>query len=173
MIGKIRTFRAILVVAFLAVSLSFTYGQRFAIFAPSASPQSSAFVERLAESLEDKFRIIDSGAAQAAFNSVKVENPYNLTTENARSIGTVIGSDHFVLIRAATQRRTSSARPMYYEAYAVIYLVNSRTGLLELWHLESKQGDTLRKRRNYYFWKYRPSRVSSVQPSPHRKESPS
>jgi hypothetical protein len=126
----------------MAVSVSSALGQRIAIFAPATTPQSTEFVDALATSLEDRFRVVDSGIALSAFNSVKVENPYNLTAESAKNIGTVIGSDHFVLIKAATQRRTSSAKPTYYEAYAAIFLVNSRTGLLELWHLESKQGDS-------------------------------
>jgi len=73
---------------------------------------------------------------------VKVDNAFNLTADSARSIGSVIGCDHFVLVKAVTTRRTSSAKPKYFEAYAVVYLVNSRSGLLELWHLESKQGET-------------------------------
>ena len=137
-----RGFRFAFTAAVFAVLFSFAHGQRIAIFSPVPSSQSSVFIEQLIESLEDKFRVIDSGVARAAFNSVKVENPFNLTTETAKSIGTVIGSDHFVLVRSGTTRRTSSARSKYYEAYAAIYLVDSRTGLLEFWHLESKQGDS-------------------------------
>jgi hypothetical protein len=138
----VRASRTALIAVVFAASFPFAYGQRIAVFSPAASPQSAVFVGLLSASLEDKFRATDPGVAQAAFKSVKVENPFNLTAESARNIGNVIGSDYFVLVKAATQRRSSSARPMYHEAFAVIYLVNSRTGLLELWHLESKQGDT-------------------------------
>jgi hypothetical protein len=140
--GLRRFLRPVLVVAVTAFSWSFAHGQRIAIFTPAPSDQSNAIVERLAESLESKFRVIDSSIARAAFNSVKVDNALNLTADRARSIGAVIGCDHFVLVKAVTTRRTSSAKPKYFEAYAVVYLVNSRTGFLEYWHLESKQGKT-------------------------------
>jgi len=140
--GIPRFLESVLIVAVTAVSWSFVHGQRIAVFTPAPSDQSDAIVGRLAESLENKFRVIDSGIARAAFNSVKVDNAFNLTADSARSIGSVIGCDHFVLVKAVTTRRTSSAKPKYFEAYAVVYLVNSRSGLLELWHLESKQGET-------------------------------
>jgi len=142
MTNEARVFRSALIAVALILLSSYAFGQRIAVLAPVVSPQNAAFTERLADSLESKFRVIDSGIALSAFLSVKVENPFNLTAENARNIGAVIGSDHFVLVRAATTRRSSYARPMYYEAYAAIYLVNSRTGLLDLWRVESKQGDT-------------------------------
>jgi len=140
--GLRRFLKPFFFVAVTAFSCSFADAQRLAVFTPAPSDQGNAFVERLAESLEKKFRMIDPGIAQAAFNSVKVDNAFNLAAESAQSIGSVIGCDHFVLVKAVTTRRTSSAKPKYYEAYAVIYLVNSRSGLLELWHLESKQGET-------------------------------
>jgi len=140
--GIPRFLESVLIVAVTAVSWSFVHGQRIAVFTPAPSDQSDAIVGRLAESLENKFRVIDSGIARAAFNSVKVDNAFNLAADSARSIGSVIGCDHFVLVKAVTTRRTSSAKPKYFEAYAVVYLVNSRSGLLELWHLESKQGET-------------------------------
>ncbi len=142
MTNEARVFRSALIAVALILLSSYASGQRIAVLAPVASAQNAAFTERLVDSLESKFRVIDSGIALSAFKSVKVENPFNLTAENARNIGAVIGSDHFVLVRAATTRRSSYARPMYYEAYAAIYLVNSRTGLLDLWRVESKQGDT-------------------------------
>lgn len=97
----------------------------------------------MADALDGRLRLVDLGAAESAFRSIKVENSFNLTAEQAKSIGTVIGCDFFLIVRSATQRRTSSARPNYYEAHAAYYLVNSRTGFLDLWHLETKSGDTV------------------------------
>ncbi len=119
-----------------------TFAQRIAVLTPDAAIQSATFAERLSENLESRMRVIDAGVAASAFNSLNIENAFNLTTESAKRIGTVIGCDHYVIVKAATARRTSSARPMYFEAYAAIYLVNGRTGLLEHWLLESKHGDS-------------------------------
>ena len=126
----------------LLFSVSVSYTQRIAILTPDRTTQSTSLAEQLSDGFEGKLRVVDAGAAQSAFRSITVDDPFNLTSEQGKSIGTVIGSDFFIIVKAVTQRRTSSARPNYYEAYAAIYLVNSRTGFLDHWHLETKSGDT-------------------------------
>src|SRR5262245_44277072 len=106
-IGK-HGFRLVLVVVSATVLAMSAAAQRIAVLAPDDTPKSVSFAEQLVRSFEPKVRVIDSGVARAAFDSVKVENAFNLTAEQARSIGTVIGCDYFVLVKAATSRRTSS-----------------------------------------------------------------
>ena len=144
MIGLVRKkhLRSVLAASIGAVFATFAFAQRVTVLTPDGSSQSVAFAEQLVRAFEQKLRVTDTGVARSAFDSVKTEDPFNLTAEQARSIGTVIGCDYFVLVKAATARRSSSARPAYYEAYAAIYLVNSRTGFLDQWTLESKQGET-------------------------------
>lgn len=134
--------RGSLIGLLLCVAASQIIAQRIAILTPETTTQAATFSEKLSENLENKMRVIDAGVAASAHTSLKIENAFNLTTENAKKIATVIGCDFYIIIKTATARRTSSARPMYYEAYAAVYLVNGRTGLLEHWLLESKQGDT-------------------------------
>jgi TonB family protein len=43
----------------------------------------------------------------------------------------------FMLVRADVLRRSSSQRPEYYEAYAAIFMVSTRTGRLVDWRLQS------------------------------------
>ncbi|MGH9946964.1 MAG: energy transducer TonB [Pyrinomonadaceae bacterium] len=140
---KFRVRHEIVLALFLiAVYAAQDFGQRIAILTPDAKPLSTAFAEKLSDALREKLRVVDPSAAESAAKSVKIEDPFNLTSDQAKLIGTVIGSDFFILIKAATQRRSSSARPNYFEAHAAIYLVNSRTGFLDHWTLISKNGDT-------------------------------
>jgi hypothetical protein len=116
--------------------------QRIAVISPDSGKQSIVYAERLQNALDAKFQVLDSGMALSAYASLKIEDPYNLAIETAKNIGTLIGCDHFVMVKAQTDRRSSSARPSYFEASAFIYLVDSRTGRLEHWLLASAPDDS-------------------------------
>lgn len=116
--------------------------QRIAVLTPERSPLTDAFTKELQKALENKFNVLDAGLAAAAYDSLKVDSPFNQTIETAKHIGTVIGSDHFLLIKTDTSRRTSSARPLYYEASAFVWVVNSRAGSLIGWFQSGKQSNT-------------------------------
>ena len=51
-------------------------------------------------------------------------------SEDARGLGAAIGSDYYVLGDAQTLRRSPSVGPLYFESYASVFLVSSRTGRL-------------------------------------------
>lgn len=116
--------------------------QRVAIIAPDGNLRSAEFAENLLAAFPAPLRTVEISMASAAFASVPVENPYNLSTDEAQRIGNVIGCDYFLLIATRTQRRTSSAKPVFFEAYASIFLASSRTGRLVSWMLNRKEGDT-------------------------------
>ena len=122
------------------------YSQRLALVEPE-----SAKVEDLGSAvraiLTPDFRIVDESLADAAFRSVTVADPFNLTTSDARRIGEVIGVNNFILLRSAVQRRASLDRPAYFEAYAIAYVVNTRTGALEGWFRESVEGTSEKEAR--------------------------
>jgi hypothetical protein len=128
--------------AFLLIFSSIAFGQRVAILAPDRSSQSLQFAERLAIALEPKFRVLDTGLAASAYNSLKIEDPFNLDAARSRDIGTIVGCDHFIILKVQNDRRSSSARPTYFEASAPIFLVNCRTGRLEHFVLARKQEDS-------------------------------
>ncbi|MFM9904045.1 MAG: energy transducer TonB [Pyrinomonadaceae bacterium] len=133
--------------AFLVFTFA-SFAQRVAILTPDGAESSRAFAAGLAEALSDKTRILDDGLSEAAFDAAQAATPFNLTKEDSKRIGSVIGCEYFLLIRSATLRRSSSQRPEYYEANAAIYVVSSRTGRLVLWRLlrfeagKSKDADT-------------------------------
>ena len=87
--------------------------------------------------LADDLKIVDDSMAKAAFRSVSLADPFNLTTSDSRRIGEVLGVDNFILLRSALQRRASIDRPAYFEAYSIAYVVNSRSGSLVGWIRES------------------------------------
>ncbi len=132
---------ALLIVAVIGFTVS-ANAQRVAILVPQPTAQGTQFSERLAPALEKRFRIIDSQLAEAAYRSRKIETPFNLTSDAARNIASVIGCDLFVILKADTLRRSSSARPSYFESFASAYFINGRTGRLLQWRLESKTGTT-------------------------------
>ena len=123
---------------YLAVPLA-VGAQRTAILSPDMTGHSRSFAEKLGSQLQDKIRILDADLSRTAYASVLLETPFNLTVDESKRVGEVIGCDAFILIRSATQRRSAFGKPEYYEAFAVIYLVSSRTGRLVLWRLLSRE----------------------------------
>lgn len=126
-------------------------GQRVAILTPDSAEQSTAVAESLSDALSTKLKVIDSDLSQAAFISKKPEYPLNMTADESKRAGAAIGCDQLVLIRAANQRRSASGRGEYFEAYAVVYVVSSRTGRLIHWALhkyEAKNAPTAAKFRD-------------------------
>lgn len=121
---------------------TFAVGQRVAVFAPDGSEVGKEFAQLIAEAAAARSRIIDASIAESAFQSVSPATPFNLTTSDAKRIGAAIGSDAFVLVRAATQRRSASGRSDYFESYAAVFCVSSRTGELFMWRLESYEADS-------------------------------
>lgn len=103
--------------------------QRIAIITPDNAAESVAFAAKLTEAIKS-VDLIDTEMARAAFDAVAPENAFNMTRTEARRIGSAVGCSHFVVLRAAVQRRTSFEKKEYYEAYAVVFLVSSRTGRL-------------------------------------------
>jgi TonB family protein len=83
--------------------------------------------------LENSVEIFDRDQARAAARGAGYAGSLNLSLNEARNLGAVLGSDLFVLGDAQTLRRSPSAGPVYFEAYASIFLVSARTGRLVSW----------------------------------------
>lgn len=113
--------------------------QRIAILAPDKSERSLAVAAAIEEKIT-KLKIVDSDLAMSAFNSAQSATPFNMTAEESRRVGALIGCDVFVIVRSVTQRRIALGRSDYFEAFAVIYLVSSRSGHLVDWQLVPFEG---------------------------------
>ncbi len=84
-------------------------------------------------SSEDDFTLIDRDESRAAARGVGYKGSLNMSLQEARDLGASIGADFYITGDAETLRRSSSARPAYYESYASVFIVSARTGKLVLW----------------------------------------
>jgi len=83
--------------------------------------------------LDNTVEILDRDQARAAARGAGYAGSLNLSLDEARNLGAVLGCDFFVLGDAQTLRRSPSAGPVYFEAYASIFLVSVRSGRLISW----------------------------------------
>lgn len=116
--------------------------QKMAVLTPEKAGQNIQFVADLRNALEKKLPILDDDLSESAYRSVNPETPFNMRSETARDVGAVIGCDYFLLIRSGNQRRTSLEKSSYFEAFAAIYVVSSRSGRLVFWRLQSFEAPT-------------------------------
>lgn len=118
-------------------------GQRVAILTPDGTDSSRRCAAAVGSHLTNaSIKLVETDEATAAFRSTTIANSFNMTTTDAKAVASVMGVDHFLLVRSAVQRRTSISRPDYYEAYAAHFLVDGRTGELVRWRLRSFDADT-------------------------------
>ncbi len=128
---------SVAVILFAGIGL----GQRVAILSPDDSEGSRAYASKLENALDPKLRLIDDALAKSAFDAASFRSPYNLSQEEGRHVGEAIGCDFFVLVRSATRRQSSFEREEYYDAFAAVFLVSSRTGRLLDFRLTSELAD--------------------------------
>ena len=115
--------------------------QTFAIVEPADTEQGRELTERLRGRIIQNVRVVDLGLSLTAFRSNSPEDPYNLASEAAMDLGSAIGCRFYVILRTATVRRSSFERKEYYEAFAVYYLVSSKTGRLIFWKLDQLEDE--------------------------------
>ncbi|MEJ7618645.1 MAG: energy transducer TonB [Pyrinomonadaceae bacterium] len=87
-------------------------------------------------------KLLDRAQSRAAARGIAYAGSLNLTLAEARDLGAALGCDFFITGDAQVLRRTAFERPLYYEAYASIFLVSARTGQLILWDHVSCDEDT-------------------------------
>lgn len=103
-------------------------------------PAADALAASLAQGAQ--LGIIDRDQSRAAALGAGYTGSLNMTVEEARNLGAVIDCDFFVTGDAQNLRRSPSSGPVYYEAYASIYIVSARTGRLILWDRPSFEAAT-------------------------------
>lgn len=94
---------------------------------------------RISESVAESFGaenldVLDLDLAKAAAHGAGYAPSLNMAVSEARTFGSVIGTDFFVLVDAQTLRRSPSSNQIYFDSYASIFLVSSRTG--RLWRFQ-------------------------------------
>lgn len=117
------------------------HAQKIAILTPEKTVQSNEIREKLTDSFSDELTILNFALSETVLLSKKFENPFNLSLEEARNLGTAIGCDFFILIKTDGLQRFSLEEKSYFESYAAFYLVSSRTGRLVFWQLKAFKGE--------------------------------
>jgi TonB family protein len=119
-----------------------------AVLDMGGSPTAARVTERLSKLMAalkikgTQLALLDRGMSAAAARGVGYAGSLNLTLEEARALGAAVGCDFYLAGDAQTVRRSSSTRPVYYEAYASVFVVSSRTGRLVLWERPAAEADT-------------------------------
>ena len=85
---------------------------------------------------------VDRALSRAAARGVGYTGSLNMTLAGARDLGAAISCDYFITGDAQTVRRSTSATPVYYEAYASVFVVGARTGKLVMWERPSVEAAT-------------------------------
>lgn len=114
---------------------------KIAILTPEKTDQSNEIREKLADSFSDEIAILDFSLGESVLLSNNYNNPFNLSLEESKNLGTAIGCDFFILIKTDSLQRFSLEEKSYYESYAAFYVVSSRTGRLIFWRLKTFKGE--------------------------------
>ena len=106
----------------------------------------TAFAQKTADKLRSRLRsneltVADADMTRAAATGGAYSGSLNLSVSEARDLGAVLGTEFYILGDAQTLRRSSFAKPAYYESYCSIFVVSSRTGRLVMWSRPSVQKD--------------------------------
>lgn len=118
-----------------------------AVLDMGSSPLAARVTERLSRLMSTlKLKgttlvLLDRGMSAAAGRGVGYAGSLNLTLAEARALGAAVGCDFYLAGDAQTVRRSSSARPVYYESYASIFVVSARTGRLVMWARPAAEAD--------------------------------
>jgi TonB family protein len=134
--------RWLLVLVFILSFVAASSGQTAALIAPNKSAFDLRVATEVRADLSETIRFQDSDMTFAAFDSAKPATPFNMSTEEAKRVGSIVGTDLLILVRSGAQRRAAIGRADYYEAFVVLYFISSRTGRLVLWQMLSKEGET-------------------------------
>ena len=129
----IRFTHAILVLAFLTAPCYANSSVSVVDFGASDTGKSIAEKVRAQFRTAGDFLVADADLTRSAAMGVGYAGSLNLTLDEARDLGAALATDFYVLGDAAVLRRSSSAKPVYFEAYWSVFLVSSRTGRLLSW----------------------------------------
>lgn len=100
--------------------------------------------DKLAATLkrDTNLTILDRDQVRAAARGAGYAGSMNMSLDEARDLGAVIGCDFFLLGDAQTLRRSPSTGAAYFESYASVFLVSARSGRLLQWERPNFQGAT-------------------------------
>jgi TonB family protein len=80
-----------------------------------------------------ELRVLDRAESRDAARGSGYNGSLNLTLAEARDLGAAMGCDFYFIGDVQTLRRSPSSGAFYYEAYASLFLVSTRSGKLVRW----------------------------------------
>ena len=87
-------------------------------------------------------QLIDRDLSRAAALGVGYTGSLNLSLPEARNLGAAIETDFYIIGDAQALRRSSFESPVYYDSYASIFVISSRTGRLLFWERPTFRAET-------------------------------
>ncbi|HSE33408.1 MAG TPA: energy transducer TonB [Pyrinomonadaceae bacterium] len=90
----------------------------------------------------DALTLVDSDLGRAAAKGVGYSGSLNMMISEARDLGAALSSDFYLIGDAQTIRRSSSAKPVFYESYCSVFVISSRSGRLAHWERLSIDDET-------------------------------
>jgi protein TonB len=91
---------------------------------------------------ETTLAVLDRDLAMAAARGAGYAGSFNLSLDEARNLGAVLGCDFFIVGDAQTLRRSPATGSFYFDSYASLFLVSARTGRLVSWERPAFQAAT-------------------------------
>ncbi len=135
MLSPLFVLLAFIACAVLPLSAAAQARARVAVLDFGGTETGARASEKLARALasEKDLMLADREESRAAARGAGYSGSLNMTLDEARDLGGALGADFYVTGDAQTLRRSPSTGPHYFEAYASVFVVSSRTGRLALW----------------------------------------
>jgi TonB family protein len=90
---------------------------------------------------QNSLQLIDGDLSLSALRALNYKNLFNLSLEEARTLGAAIDCEFFFVIKSDTVRRSSFKKDVYFESFANIFLVSARSGRLVSWENITHEAD--------------------------------
>ena len=134
--------RPVLLLLLLVVSNAYAQNATVSVLDFGATPFAQTAADKLRTRLRSlQLTVADADMTRAAATGGAYSGSLNLSVSEARDLGAVLGTEFYILGDAQTLRRSSFAKPAYYESYCSLFVVSSRTGRLVMWFRPSVQKD--------------------------------
>jgi TonB family protein len=137
LLRKLATAYVLVLLTGISVAQSFaqTPSLRIAVLDFGKTATGRAAVEAISRQISNNANVVsvDPDQARAAAAGISYAGSLNLSLAEARDLGAAIGCDFFFAGEADTVRRSPSSGPAYFDSYASVFIVSTRTGRLILW----------------------------------------